>query len=583
MNRKIEYGMVLGMLANLVFAGNLVKNGDFSQGMLNWKNASKGQQVSVEDVAGGKSLKATVKKEHGSRAGEIVQTVSLPRNTEKIVLTCDMKASSDRVGFMQIKLRNDRSELKRISTGFASKDWQTFTKTIEVGDADNIQVLCRFSQKKKALGTQCYWRNIKVEAIQGDVPDIVAINHDVYITPNGAGGENGKDWANAFSSEALQDSWDAIAEGKTIFLGSGTYEDLSFKATPVSSKNITLEGIDTGGGIPKLVSTFDKNNPSKTGKTFCYVAGDASDFKITNLDFKGYRQIISMHGNHSNVEFSKLNIKETRDAFRIVGPNTKNIKISDCNITGYTKRGVRLTSGVSEVLVQNVHCDSGGKAWATEAFPCGFHVEKARPEAPNFNITYINCSGKNNWHTPAGHKYWNADGFGAEGGCYGIKYINCFASGNTDGGWDDKSDNPVLENCISIANKRNYRFWSDKSPVLNNCLSAYAHKYGGSGDANGIWVSGRSFVHLNSCTLYHNSRNISLEPKHGKIGRYELKNCLILGGKDDASMVANPNISIIDCQFEGELQNPSADWDGKGTDMDPVDSASKGFRNKVIK
>jgi hypothetical protein len=579
---KVRMIMVALMAtAVLASAANLAKNGDFSQGTINWKIASKGQEISVQKVDGKDVLQAIIKKESGSRAGEILQTVSLPRNTEKIVLSCDMKASQAGIGFMQIKLRSDRSELKRVSTEFATTDWKTISKTIEVGDADNIQVLCRFSQKKKALGTKCYWTNIKVEAIQKkNIAAVTLINNDVYITSDGAGLKSGKDWANAFSADTLQDSWDAIAEGKTIFLGSGIYEQLSFKATPVSSKNITLAGVDTGSGVPKLVSTFDKDNPSKSGKTFCYVAGDASDFKITNLDLTGYNQVVSMHGNHSNVEFSKLNIREARDAFRIVGPNTKNIKILDCYITGYTKRGVRITGGVSEVLVQNVHADSGGKEWATEAFPVGFHVEKASPEAPNFNITYINCSGKNNWHTPEGHKYWNGDGFGAEGGCYGIKYIKCFASGNTDGGWDDKSDNPVLENCVSIANKRNYRFWSDKSPSLNNCLSAYATWYGGSGNANGIWVSGRSFVKLNDCTFYNNPKNISLEEKDGKIGKYALTNCLILGGKDDTIMETNPGIKLVDCQFGGTLQKPSAKWNGKGADMNPVDSNSKGFRNK---
>ncbi|MDA3798071.1 MAG: hypothetical protein PF692_03215 [Kiritimatiellae bacterium] len=578
---KIKMVMALGVIANFVFADNLVKNGDFEQGTLNWKIVSKEQDVSAQKVDDKNVLQAIIKKKNRSKSGEIVQTVNLPRNTEKIVLSCDMKASNDGVGFMQIKLRRDRSELKRISTEFASKDWKTITKTIEVGDADNIQVLCRFSQKTKSLGTKCYWTNIKVEAIKGEnMVAVTLINHDVYITSDGAGQLTGKDWANALSADTLQDSWDAIAQGKTIFLGSGTYDQLSFKVTPANSKNIILAGVDTGKGIPQLVSTFDKDNPAKTGKTFCYVAGDASDFKITNLDLTGYNQVVSMHGNHSNVEFSKLDIKETRDAFVIAGPSTKNIKITDCNITGYTKRGVRIRDGVSELLIQNVHADSGGKEWATEAFPVGFHVEKASSYAPNFNITYINCSGKNNWHTPEAGRYWNADGFGAEGGCYGIKYLNCFASGNTDGGWDDKSDNPVLENCIAIANKRNFRFWSDKSPTMTNCISAYAIKYGGSGDANGIWVSGRCSVTLKDCTLYKNSRNISLEPKNGKVGKYELTNCLILGGKDDASMDANPNIKIIDCQFEGTLQKPSSTWNGKGTDMNPIDSTSKGFRNK---
>ncbi|SLK05439.1 hypothetical protein [Novosphingobium mathurense] len=76
-------------------------------------------------------------------------------------------------------------------------------------------------------------------------------------------------------------------------------------------------------------------------------------------------------------------------------------------------------------------------------------------------------------------KYWNGDGFSDERGNHGIRYISCVATGCSDGGFDLKSADVRLENCIARANKRNYRLWN--SGELLRCTSVDPHHYGGTG------------------------------------------------------------------------------------------------------
>lgn len=80
----------------------------------------------------------------------------------------------------------------------------------------------------------------------------------------------------------------------------------------------------------------------------------------------------------------------------------------------------------------------------------------------------------------ASNKYWNGDGFSDEGGNSAIRYLNCKASGCSDGGFDLKSRGVRLEGCEARANKRNFRLWGDGA--LSGCTSENPRTYGGSGE-----------------------------------------------------------------------------------------------------
>jgi hypothetical protein len=81
--------------------------------------------------------------------------------------------------------------------------------------------------------------------------------------------------------------------------------------------------------------------------------------------------------------------------------------------------------------------------------------------------------------TRSAGSYWNGDGFTDERGNRAIRYIDCLAADCTDGGFDLKSADVLLERCIAERNKRNFRLWS--SGELRDCESREPVWRGGSG------------------------------------------------------------------------------------------------------
>jgi hypothetical protein len=80
------------------------------------------------------------------------------------------------------------------------------------------------------------------------------------------------------------------------------------------------------------------------------------------------------------------------------------------------------------------------------------------------------------------NKYWNGDGFSTERGNSRILFRQCAAWDNSDGGFDLKSTQTVLDDCISGRNARNFRLWS--SIRATRLTSLDPRKIGGIGDTN---------------------------------------------------------------------------------------------------
>lgn len=111
---------------------------------------------------------------------------------------------------------------------------------------------------------------------------------------------------------------------------------------------------------------------------------------------------------------------------------------------------------------------------------CGFYCVGFQLDDQAHDITYsrVEAHGFQEAGRPA-DKYWNGDGFSDERGNRGIRYIACTATQCTDGGFDLKSAEANLENCVARGNKRNYRLWN--SGELHRCRSEDPHHFGGTG------------------------------------------------------------------------------------------------------
>ncbi len=91
------------------------------------------------------------------------------------------------------------------------------------------------------------------------------------------------------------------------------------------------------------------------------------------------------------------------------------------------------------------------------------------------------------WKRDAG-QYWNGDGYSTERGNRGFVFRQCAAWENSDGGFDIKSSETVLDDCVSGHNARNYRLWSDLRAT--RVTSIEPTKLGGIGDTNHFSLMG---------------------------------------------------------------------------------------------
>lgn len=422
------------------------------------------------------------------------------------------------------------------------------------------------------------------------------------VLPSGAGTKDGSSWGNALdaSQNGLQRGWDALKPDETLWIGSGQYVNvtLHIKSGSEAGRFKKLIGYDSGMGRPIFVSTFDKMNPAKSGQTFLTAESGASQWWVQNIELRNYRLGLYGRGRHQNVRIINFDVTGCREGISLdAGATVENpalgshdIEIRDCEFTHYTKRGIRFQNGNYHVRVINCAADAGGREWATEPFQMGFSVAGAVKSqagvagAPDHDLTFINCIARNNFND-AGTKYWNADGFVAESGVYNLRYTNCKAFDNTDGGWDDKSSNALLEGCVALRNKRNFRFWGSARMV--RCLSAYAVHPGGNGSAAGLWASGE--VMAERCTFHNNSIGIDVDEG----GSVALSKCIVSNDRQqkgvltDVEAKAQLKHSETTLWQEGEggeapqFVNPSPQWDGVGTNFNSKTfGAQKGYHSE---
>lgn len=413
---------------------------------------------------------------------------------------------------------------------------------------------------------------------------------DKYILPKGAGTKDGSSWQNALDGTAgLQAGWDALQPGQTLWVGSGAYGEakLTIRKGGEAGKLKTLAGKDTGGGAPVFAGTFKKDNPAKSGATFITLADGSDNWQVQDIHIRNYKLgIASSAGGHQGVRIRNFDVTGSREGISLAGGGTAekpelgshDWEISDCEFVGYTKRGIRLKGGNYDFRITNCVADAGGKEWATEPFHMGFSVEGPR----DHDITYTNCVALNNYHN-AGEGYWNADGFCAER-VNNLRFFNCMAFDNTDGGWDLKAENVTLEGCIAVGNKRNYRFWGATTKLIR-CLSADSVYPGGTGGDLGLWTNGK--VAVENSTFY----NSGISPDGGTVtvtnsilARSKSKPGRIPLGEKEGLKLAN-SVLWDETSAQGEnpqFFNPSPLWAGQGNAFDSKKfSPGKGFHNTL--
>lgn len=431
---------------------------------------------------------------------------------------------------------------------------------------------------------------------------------DQYVLPGGAGTRDGSSWENARNAAAggLQKGWDALAPGETCFVGGGRYPGVTLVlgSGGVPGKYKRLLGVNRAGQRPQFIGAWTREQPAR-GPDCITARQGAGCWRLENVEIRGYRiGVASTGGRHTGVRIVDVDVRGARSGIELTGGapaarpelGTHDVGIQDCEFVGYTKRGIRFQGGNYDVRVVNCLADAGGRGWAVEPFQMGFAVQGAETSgkqptgaAPDHDIAFENCVARNNYND-AGDNYWNADGFCAEGTPYNLRYVDCRATDNTDGGWDDKSPNPVLINCVALRNKRNFRFWTRTGvATLTNCIGAFSRKPGGSGTETGLWTQGG--VRAENCTFHNNGIGTDLD---GARANVELRRCVV---STDAAKAGVPStvetggkLTLLETAIwqEGkggedpQFGSARATWDGIGADMDSRRwGKAKGYHSRL--
>ena len=311
----------------------------------------------------------------------------------------------------------------------------------------------------------------------------------LYVAPGGRG--NGSSWGDPASLLDLNNLIGRVSPGGEILVAAdaGSYDlrdEIQIASGGSRYGSISIRGVNRTSGAPQLATLLGR--PEQEG--FRLLRG-ANDLRFSHFEFLNFGNGCFRVGAPVN----DLTIEDCRfeQVYRFL-ENTVSGAETDASLTRFyvrrcSGRGVlrsfsRVRYSSRDGVFEN--CSARGTPREGLDFPAGGVLEDQAGR-----ITYRSCIMENFQQLNAGD-YWNGDGFSDEPENFEVRYERCEARGSTDGGFDCKSRDVVLDHCISEDNKRNFRIWSQRA-TLSSCVSRSPHWRGAgveSADSCHVWVGG---------------------------------------------------------------------------------------------
>ncbi|MCM2372225.1 right-handed parallel beta-helix repeat-containing protein [Rhodopirellula sp. ICT_H3.1] len=397
------------------------------------------------------------------------------------------------------------------------------------------------------------------------VPRLVSAA-EIYLTPHGAGRNDGTSWENAFDQDSLSSVVNETMEaGDRLLLGGGTYRDvrLTISSGGVPGSPKTIVGVDRGEGLPVFVSSWSEEKPDK-GATAVRIEPGVGHVVFEGLRIEDYEicVLVPAAKNGASCEqlvFNDVDMKRFRHGFYL--SDCDNLRLQDCDLRRYTKHGFRFDQGCNRVVVRRctADCSEGDSDWETktELFPFGFIVNNGG--AANTEFLFEDCLARNNRMPLQKKRYKNGDGFVVEGNASDVRFVCCRAIRNQDGGFDLKVNDVRLVDCVALGNSRNIRIW--KAATLENCFSGWA--------SCGLWCNGGPImVHR---TTFHELRQAAVQTDDQAREPVTLSECLVsscgqVHRKTARGKVVLNETTVVeeDAGQSPDYVQPSPDWDGLG-------------------
>ena len=317
-----------------------------------------------------------------------------------------------------------------------------------------------------------------------------------YISPTGSGDKSGSSWANAAPITAIDAMIKKAGAGGAVLLAAdkGNYtttSTISITGAGTDGHVVTIKGVDSRTGLD-ADAHFVGSRASK------WVEGAAAGNELfrlqkgaDNLDFEHFQvdntgTVFRIGGDLKNLTLGHMDVSNVQRFVEdyVTGSNATatvtGLTVKNVAVDGYSKDVVRLQYDSSKILIQDVVGDSGGQIG--DNFAMGVHLE-----GTVHNVTFNRVTMENNATVGASGDYWNGDGFATERGTYDIHFVNTVARGNTDGGYDIKSDHVTFDGAVAADNGRNFRIWGN-DVTISNSAGLDPHKRGGITTQSQLWL-----------------------------------------------------------------------------------------------
>lgn len=371
---------------------------------------------------------------------------------------------------------------------------------------------------------------------QQDEPGRSSAGNIRYIRPDGAGQHSGTDWENAAAFIDINKMIALVGPGGTVRLlaDGGPYRitnPIPIMRGGAAGKPVTITGVDSGGAPAKAVVIGTRTSPYPTtreafvrmsrGKDVFRLKRGADHLHFSFLEFQNI-------GNGAflvQADIADLTLEDivARNVTRFVERGVNNmctitgLAVRRVSVEGFSKSAFRLDQNTSNVVMEDVLGDSMAQDF--DNFAEGVDLSGSVHDA-----VFRRCVMRNSRQTRGPDDFWNGDGFSTEQDTYNILFEDCVASGNTDAGFDIKSNNVTLRRCKSYDNTANFKLWGREGVVLEDCVSENPIHHGGNQDPKHVTALWGADIVVKNCrftdenhdaTVYHTEANEKADPPLG--------------------------------------------------------------------
>jgi hypothetical protein len=357
-----------------------------------------------------------------------------------------------------------------------------------------------------------------------------------HIGPVGLGNRSGTDWQNAATLLNINEMIRLVGPGGTVHMLADAdpfriADPIAISHGGLSGQPVKIMGVDSAGAPAKarIIGTRTSPYPA-TREGFAAMNRGSDVFRLKagadhlHFSFLEFQNI----GNgaflvQANITGWALEDMIVTNATRFFERDSDkmctvtDLKVRRVSVDGFSKSAIRLDQNTSNVVIEDVHADSMRQDFDNFA-------EGVDLSGNVHDVIFRRCVMRNSQQTRGPDDFWNGDGFTTELGTHNILFEDCVADGNTDAGFDLKSNNLTLLRCRSYGNTANFKLWGKEKVVMQECVSENPIQHGGNQRPSHVSAPWGANVLVKNCrfadrnrdaTVYHTDANDTVKPPAG--------------------------------------------------------------------